>query len=58
MLSKRRKLPSSKLDSLKKAKLIYVGGGDQVIFMDIINNLSRSEKYLERILRKGQYDCW
>ena len=34
---KGEKLPSSKLDSLKKAKLIYVGGGDQVIFMDIIN---------------------
>ena len=50
---KGEKLPSSKLDSLKKAKLIYVGGGDQVIFMDIINTYPEVKNILKESYEKG-----
>jgi len=34
--SKNEKLTASKLDSIKNAKLVYISGGDQIKFMDIV----------------------
>ena len=50
---KGEKLPQSKLDSLKKVKLIYVGGGDQVVFMDIINAYPEVKNILKESYKNG-----
>lgn len=47
------KLSPSKLDSLKNAKLIYIGGGDQVRFMEIINSNSEVKNILKSAYLNG-----
>ena len=51
---KDEKLPPSKLDSLKTAKLIYIGGGDQVTFMEIINSNPEVKNLLESAYQNGK----
>ena len=51
---KDEKLPPSKLDSLKTAKLIYIGGGDQVRFMEIINSNPEVKNLLESAYQTGK----
>ena len=51
---KDEKLPPSKLDSLKTAKLIYIGGGDQVRFMEIINSNPEVKNLLESAYQNGK----
>lgn len=51
---KDEKLPPSKLDSLKTAKLIYIGGGDQVRFMEIINSNPEVKNLLKSAYQNGK----
>ena len=51
---KDEKLPPFKLDSLKTAKLIYIGGGDQVRFMEIINSNPEVKKILKSAYQNGK----
>lgn len=51
---KDEKLSSSKLDSLKTAKLIYIGGGDQVRFMEIINSNPEVKNLLKSAYQNGK----
>lgn len=51
---KGEKLSQSKLDSLKKAKLIYIGGGDQVRFMEIINSNPEVKNLLKSAYQNGK----
>ena len=51
---KDEKLSPSKLDSLKTAKLIYIGGGDQVRFMEIINSNPEVKKILKSAYQNGK----
>lgn len=51
---KDEKLPPSKLDSLKTAKLIYIGGGDQVTFMEIINSNPEVKNLLKSAYQNGK----
>lgn len=51
---KDEKLSPSKLDSLKTAKLIYIGGGDQVRFMEIINSNPEVKNLLESAYQNGK----
>ena len=51
---KDEKLSPSKLDSLKTAKLIYIGGGDQVTFMEIINSNSEVKNLLKSAYQNGK----
>lgn len=51
---KDEKLSPSKLDSLKTAKLIYIGGGDQVRFMEIINSNPEVKNLLKSAYRTGK----
>lgn len=51
---KGEKLSPSKLDSLKTAKLIYIGGGDQVRFMEIINSNPEVKNLLESAYQNGK----
>jgi len=51
---KDEKLSQSKLDSLKTAKLIYIGGGDQVRFMEIINSNPEVKNLLESAYQNGK----
>lgn len=51
---KDEKLSQSKLDSLKKAKLIYIGGGDQVRFMKIINSNPEVKNLLKSAYQNGK----
>lgn len=51
---KDEKLPPSKLDSLKTAKLIYIGGGDQVRFMEIINSNPEVKNLLISAYQNGK----
>lgn len=51
---KDEKLSPSKLDSLKTAKLIYIGGGDQVTFMEIINSNPEVKNLLESAYQNGK----
>ncbi len=51
---KDEKLSPSKLDSLKTAKLIYIGGGDQVRFMEIINSNPEVNNLLKSAYRTGK----
>ncbi len=51
---KDEKLSQSKLDSLKKAKLIYIGGGDQVRFMEIINSNEEVKNLLKSAYKNGK----
>lgn len=51
---KDEKLPPSKLDSLKTAKLIYIGGGDQVRFMEIINSNPEVKNLLKSAHQNGK----
>ena len=50
---KDEKLPPYKLDSLKTAKLIYIGGGDQVTFMEIINSNPEVKNLLKSAYQNG-----
>ena len=51
---KDEKLSPSKLDSLKTAKLIYIGGGDQVRFMEIINSNPEVKNLLKSAYQNGK----
>lgn len=51
---KNEKLSPSKLDSLKTAKLIYIGGGDQVRFMEIINSNPEVKNLLKSAYQNGK----
>ena len=51
---KDEKLPPFKLDSLKTAKLIYIGGGDQVRFMEIINSNPEVKNLLKSAYQNGK----
>ena len=51
---KDEKLSPSKLDSLKTAKLIYIGGGDQVTFMEIINSNPEVKNLLKSAYQNGK----
>ena len=51
---KDEKLPPSKLDSLKTAKLIYIGGGDQLTFMEIINSNPEVKNLLKSAYQNGK----
>lgn len=51
---KDEKLSPSKLDSLKTAKLIYIGGGDQVRFMEIINSNPKVKNLLKSAYQNGK----
>ena len=51
---KDEKLSPSKLDSLKRAKLIYIGGGDQVRFMEIINYNPEVKNLLKSAYQNGK----
>lgn len=51
---KDEKLPPSKLDSLKTAELIYIGGGDQVRFMEIINSNPEVKNLLISAYQNGK----
>ena len=51
---KDEKLSPSKLDSLKTAKLIYIGGGDQVRFMEIINSNHEVKNLLKSAYQNGK----
>lgn len=51
---KGEKLSPSKLDSLKTAKLIYIGGGDQVRFMEIINSNPEVKNLLKSAYQNGK----
>ena len=51
---KDEKLSLSKLDSLKTAKLIYIGGGDQVRFMEIINSNPEVKNLLKSAYQNGK----
>lgn len=51
---KEGRLSSSKLDSLKNAKLIYIGGGDQVRFMEIINSYPEVKNLLKSAYQDGK----
>lgn len=51
---KDEKLPPSKLDSLKTAKLIYIGGGDQVRFMETINSNPEVKDLLKSAYQNGK----
>lgn len=51
---KDEKLSPSKLDSLKTAKLIYIGGGDQVRFMEIINSNPEVKNLLISAYQNGK----
>ena len=51
---KDEKLPPSKLDSLKTAKLIYIGGGDQVRFMETINSNPEVKDLLKSAYLNGK----
>ena len=51
---KDEKLSPSKLDSLKTAKLIYIGGGDQVRFMEIINSNPEVKNLLKSAHQNGK----
>lgn len=51
---KDEKLSPSKLDSLKTAKLIYIGGGDQLTFMEIINSNPEVKKILKSAYQNGK----
>ena len=51
---KDEKLSPSKLDSLKTAKLIYIGGGDQVRFMGIINSNPEVKNLLKSAYQNGK----
>lgn len=51
---KDEKLPPYKLDSLKTAKLIYIGGGDQVRFMEIINSNPEVKNLLKSAYQNGK----
>ena len=51
---KDEKLSPSKLDSLKTAKLIYIGGGDQLRFMEIINSNPEVKNLLKSAYQNGK----
>jgi cyanophycinase len=51
---KDEKLSKSKLDSLKNAKLIYIGGGDQVRFMETINSNPEVKDLLKSAYQNGK----
>ena len=51
---KDEKLSPSKLDSLKTAKLIYIGGGDQLTFMEIINSNPEVKNLLKSAYQNGK----
>jgi cyanophycinase len=51
---KDEKLSPSKLDSLKTAELIYIGGGDQVRFMEIINSNPEVKNLLKSAYQNGK----
>lgn len=51
---KDEKLSPSKIDSLKTAKLIYIGGGDQVRFMEIINSNPEVKNLLKSAYQNGK----
>ena len=51
---KDEKLSQAKLDSLKTAKLIYIGGGDQVRFMEIINSNPEVKNLLKSAYQNGK----
>ena len=51
---KDEKLSPSKLDPLKTAKLIYIGGGDQVRFMEIINSNPEVKNLLKSAYQNGK----
>jgi cyanophycinase len=51
---KDEKLSPSKIDSLKRAKLIYIGGGDQVRFMEIINSNPEVKNLLKSAYQNGK----
>ena len=51
---KDEKLSPSKLDSLKTAKLIYIGGGDQVRFMEIINSNPEVKNLIKSAYQNGK----
>ena len=51
---KDEKLSPSKLDSLETAKLIYIGGGDQVRFMEIINSNPEVKNLLKSAYQNGK----
>ena len=51
---KDEKLSPSKLYSLKTAKLIYIGGGDQLTFMEIINSNPEVKNLLKSAYQNGK----
>ena len=51
---KDEKLSPSKLDSLKTAKLIYIGGGDQLTFMEIINSNPEVKNLIKSAYQNGK----